>query len=169
MATRRELAQEQLDLMNEIRANANINMVTCGHCGTVLLHNNDLEFDKEPLVCFGCGIEHIDASSCPDYWYEGLIENQEFDEDEECTDNLQNKESVSEEDTQKELAIVVAYFQSIAFQYGSFFDTIDESIRVANLFVVKFKDTLWGIDEDLEYEEILYKFFDENFKHKNKL
>jgi hypothetical protein len=80
--TRRQLAQEQLDLMDIIRAKAGINMVTCGHCGTILLHDKDLEFDKEPLVCFGCGTEHVDPSSCPDYWYEGLIENQEFDEDE---------------------------------------------------------------------------------------
>jgi hypothetical protein len=79
--TRRQLAQEQLDLMDIIRAKAGINMVTCGHCGTILLHDNNLEFKEEPLVCFGCGTEHVDSSSCPDYWYEGLIENQEFDED----------------------------------------------------------------------------------------
>jgi len=78
--TKIELAQKQLDLMNDIRAKSNINMVTCGDCGTILLHDIDREFDKDPLICFGCKTEHFDASSCPDYWYNGCIENMEFDE-----------------------------------------------------------------------------------------
>jgi hypothetical protein len=82
MKTKRELAQEQLDLMEIIRGEANINMVTCGHCGTILLHDMDREFKKDPLVCFGCKTEHTDASDCPDYWYNGCIESSEFDEDE---------------------------------------------------------------------------------------
>ena len=81
--SKRELAQEQLDLMNHIRHYANVNMVTCGHCGTILLHNSNKEFDKEPLVCFSCKTEFTDASDCPDYWYEGIVESSEFDEEDE--------------------------------------------------------------------------------------
>lgn len=80
--SRRELAQEQLDLMNDIRAKANINMVTCGHCGTILLHDLDRECEKDPLVCFNCKREWEDLCDCPDYWYDGCIENMEFEEDE---------------------------------------------------------------------------------------
>ena len=77
MKTRRELAQEQLDLMNDIRAKANINIVTCGHCGTILLH----EMNEEDIECFGCK-RILDQSDCPDLWYEGCQNNSEFDEDE---------------------------------------------------------------------------------------
>jgi hypothetical protein len=68
--------------MNDIRAKANINMVTCGHCGTILLHDLDRDCEEPPLVCFSCKREWTDMCDCPDYWYEGCIENSEFDEDE---------------------------------------------------------------------------------------
>ena len=79
--TRRELAQEQLDLMDIIRGKANINIITCGHCGTILLHEMRSINDDNTIVCFGCK-RTMDLSDCPDYWYEGCIENSEFDEDE---------------------------------------------------------------------------------------
>lgn len=81
--TRRELAQEQLDLMEIIRNKANINMVTCGNCGTILLHEtktiNEIVEKDLHIECFGCKRE-MDFSDCPDYWYNGCIENSEFDE-----------------------------------------------------------------------------------------
>jgi RNase P subunit RPR2 len=89
MKTRRQLAQEQLDLMSEIQEKTNINMVTCGHCGTILLHKiKTLDFketDEEGeclnniITCFGCKHE-ISLTDCPDFWYSGMIENSEFDE-----------------------------------------------------------------------------------------
>ena len=83
--TRRELAQEQLDLANKMRDNG-INMVTCGNCGTILLHEtktiNEIVDEDLHIECFGCKRE-MAFSDCPDYWYEGCIENSEFDEDEE--------------------------------------------------------------------------------------
>ena len=80
--TKRELAQKQLDLMNDIRAKSNINMVTCGNCGTILLHEMKLITDDENSIeCFGCNTK-MELCDCPDYWYEGMIENLEFDEDE---------------------------------------------------------------------------------------
>jgi hypothetical protein len=75
MNIRRELAQKQLDLMEDIRAKANINIVTCGHCGTVLLH----ERNEKDIECFSCK-SVLDQSDCPDYWYTGCIENMEFNE-----------------------------------------------------------------------------------------
>jgi hypothetical protein len=80
MKTIRELAQQQLDLMEEIRYLANINMVTCGNCGTILLHDMKPFNEDNKITCFGCKSE-MELSDCPDYWYEGCIENSEFDED----------------------------------------------------------------------------------------
>ena len=81
MKTTRELAQIQLDLMETIRDKANINMVTCGNCGTILLHETKSINEDNSIVCFGCKSE-MELSDCPDYWYVGCIENSEFDEDE---------------------------------------------------------------------------------------
>jgi len=81
MKTRRQLAQEQLGLMEWIRFKANINMVTCGNCGTILLHDMKQINKENTITCFGCKSE-MELSDCPDYWYEGCIENSEFDEDE---------------------------------------------------------------------------------------
>lgn len=75
MKTRRELAQEQLDLMNEIRSIANINIVTCGNCGTTLLQDMS---KQDSIECFGCKSE-MDISDCPDLWYDGCTDNPEFD------------------------------------------------------------------------------------------
>ena len=74
MKTKREQAIEQIELMDEIRNESGINMVTCGHCGTILLHRMD---DSETVHCFGCGREEA-LSDCPDYWYEGCQDTAEF-------------------------------------------------------------------------------------------
>lgn len=78
--SRRELAQEQLNLMDDIRAKANINMVTCGNCGTILLHEMKQLNEDNTIVCFGCKSE-MELSDCPDYWYNGCINSIKFDED----------------------------------------------------------------------------------------
>ena len=75
MKTRRELAEEQLELMELIRSKSNINMVTCGNCGTLLLH----ERDAEEIDCFGCKTK-MDVCDCPDYWYSGCIDNEQFND-----------------------------------------------------------------------------------------
>jgi hypothetical protein len=81
MKSKRDLAQEQLDLMEIIRGKSNINMVTCGNCGTILLHEmKSIHEDNHDITCFGCKQE-MDFSDCPDYWYVGCIEGAEFDED----------------------------------------------------------------------------------------
>lgn len=85
MKTRRELAQEQLDLMDVIRKKAGINIVTCGHCGTILLHEmktiGEIVNGELTIDCFGCRTIWNDPVGCPDYWDDGILENSEFDED----------------------------------------------------------------------------------------
>jgi hypothetical protein len=85
--SRKELAQEQLDLMNDIRAKANINIVTCGHCGTILLHEMKQINEENTIVCIGCDNE-MELCDCPDLWYEGCIG--EFFDD-EPTDEILTK------------------------------------------------------------------------------
>lgn len=61
--------RNQLTLMDEIRSKANINMVTCGHCGTILLH----KMKEHIITCYGCKRE-MDVCDCPDFFYEGMPE-----------------------------------------------------------------------------------------------
>lgn len=71
-------AREQLNLMDEIRRKADINMVTCGNCGTILL----VRMRDEYVDCYACK-STLAECDCPDYWYEGMPE---LDEDEYITD-----------------------------------------------------------------------------------
>ena len=115
--TRRELAQEQLDLMDIIRGKANINIITCGHCGTILLHEMRSINDDNTIVCFGCK-RTMDLSDCPDYWYEGCIENSEFDEDEPTEISVEDVVNVAMElglnPTIAEINEVLRYYNSEA-------------------------------------------------------
>ena len=71
MKTKREIAEEQIELQFQIQS-AGFNIVTCGNCGSILLH----ETKAESIECF-CGSD-MDLSDCPDYWYEGCQDSQEF-------------------------------------------------------------------------------------------
>ena len=83
MATKRELAEKQIELQNRVIALANINIVTCGNCGSVLLH----ERNDELITCACCKHE-LDQSDCPDLWYEGCQNNSEFYEEEILTQEI---------------------------------------------------------------------------------
>ena len=76
MKTKRELAEKQIELQNRVNAVASINIVTCGNCGSVLLHDR---MDSE-IEC-ACCKSVMDLSDCPDLWYEGCQNNSEFDEE----------------------------------------------------------------------------------------
>lgn len=69
--TKKEIAENQIRLQREIQ-NAGYNIVTCGNCGGILLH----ELADDKIDCF-CGSE-MDLSDCPDYWYEGVELGEEF-------------------------------------------------------------------------------------------
>ena len=78
MKTKRELAIKQIELQERVQTSG-INIVTCGHCGSVLLH----ELNDELIEC-ACCKHKLDQSDCPDLWYEGCQNNSEFaDEDDE--------------------------------------------------------------------------------------
>lgn len=69
--TKRKIAVNQIELQHAIQS-IGINLVTCGNCGSILLH----ETKKETIDCF-CGMK-MDTSDCPDYWYTGCENNEEF-------------------------------------------------------------------------------------------
>ncbi len=55
--------------MDEVRRKSNINLVTCGKCGTLLLHKT-----KDEIVeCYACK-GRLSESDCPDFLYEGMPE-----------------------------------------------------------------------------------------------
>ena len=83
MKTKRELAEKQIELQNRVNAIASINIVTCGNCGSVLLHDR---MDSE-IEC-ACCKSVMDLSDCPDLWYEGCQNNSEFDEEEILTKHI---------------------------------------------------------------------------------
>lgn len=63
----KKLTEVQFDLINEIRAKANINIVSCGNCGTILLHELKPTNKDNKISCFGC-MEEMELCDCPDYW-----------------------------------------------------------------------------------------------------
>ena len=65
--TKIELAEEQIRLQGVIQSLANINIVTCGNCGSVVFH----ELNEENITCYACTHEMAQCD-CPDYWYEGM-------------------------------------------------------------------------------------------------
>jgi len=77
MRNKRDLAEQQIKLQERVLALASINIVTCGNCGCVLLHDR---MDDE-IECASCK-SVMDICDCPDLWYEGCQNNSEFDEDE---------------------------------------------------------------------------------------
>lgn len=71
MKTKREIAENQIYLQEKIQS-AGFNIVECRNCGTVLLH----ELGDEKIDCF-CGNKK-DLSDCPDLFYSGMENNEEF-------------------------------------------------------------------------------------------
>jgi hypothetical protein len=63
----RKLVKKQIELQNKVVRLANVNIVTCGSCGTVLLH----ERNDQPIECYHCGAV-LEQCDCPDLWYNGM-------------------------------------------------------------------------------------------------
>ena len=68
MKTNGELAIKQIEIQEKIQS-AGFNVVNCGNCGNILLH----EIKDITIECF-CGIT-MNLSDCPDLWYRGREKN----------------------------------------------------------------------------------------------
>lgn len=78
--TKRELVIEQLSLMDEIVGQANVNIVTCGHCGTVNLHKvKPISANPQLITCYECKHE-LDVCDCPDLFYTGMENSALYEE-----------------------------------------------------------------------------------------
>lgn len=87
---KRDRIINQIALMDEIRAKSNINIVTCGSCGDVLLQR----LSDEEVECPYCSLQS-DPCDFPDLFYTGMelstIYNEDpetncdFDENKICT------------------------------------------------------------------------------------
>lgn len=70
--TKKEIAIEQINLQNQIKNLADINIILCCKCSNVLLCKRD----SEKVTCL-CGAD-VNVQDCEDYWYDGLENNSEF-------------------------------------------------------------------------------------------
>ena len=61
---RKKRYDKQYELMQKITNDCNINIVTCGYCGSVLLH----DMGDETITCPQCGMTS-DPSDFPDFYY----------------------------------------------------------------------------------------------------
>lgn len=73
--SRKPKIAEQVNLAQLIVDKANVNIVTCGNCGDVFLH----ECGKEELECPYCDFEG-DIGDFPDLFYTGLEDQPHWDE-----------------------------------------------------------------------------------------
>jgi len=71
--TKKELAEKQIELQEIIQASG-MNVVTCGDCGFVLLHEITDNFYAKCL----CGFESNEPSDFPDFWCRGQENNYSF-------------------------------------------------------------------------------------------
>jgi hypothetical protein len=72
MKNKREIVLRQIELQEKIQS-AGFNIVECGNCGCVLLH----ECGDEQIDCF-CG-ETMALSDCAELFYSGMETNAEFE------------------------------------------------------------------------------------------
>lgn len=71
--TNLQIVEKQIELQEKIQS-AGFNIVECGNCGTVLIH----ELEDEEIDCFcGCAMSLTD---CPDVYYSGMENNSEFND-----------------------------------------------------------------------------------------
>ena len=73
MKTVREKVIEQIRLQEKMQKLSGVNLLTCGNCGTILLH----DIKENQVDCFACG-NMIDSQDCADYWYSGLENSDEY-------------------------------------------------------------------------------------------
>lgn len=88
MKTKREKVLEQINLMEVIQQKANINIVACCSCDSIILHDRN----AEEIECPYCGII-TDSSNFSDYLYSGMENNEEF-EDETTKENFEFNDSL---------------------------------------------------------------------------
>ena len=73
--TKKSKVLQQVKLQEKIQRESSVTIVTCGHCGSVVLH----EMADTEIDCPYCD-RIMDVCDCPDYLYSGIENNSEFQE-----------------------------------------------------------------------------------------
>lgn len=68
--TKRDKLLNQIELQEKVQRLADVNIVMCGHCGNVVLHDRD----AEEIDCPYCD-ELMDVHDCGDLFYSGMENN----------------------------------------------------------------------------------------------
>ncbi len=91
MKSKRDLVINQLELAQEVLSKANINIVTCGNCGSVILHKTS---EDGTISCYDCKSE-MDLSDCPDLFYSGMENSALYDDEQVVTTDITVEDVVS--------------------------------------------------------------------------
>lgn len=70
---KRDRILKQIELQEKIQQLADVNIVTCGNCGSIVLHERTVY----KIVCPYC-VRKMDVSDCCDYLYRGMENNQVY-------------------------------------------------------------------------------------------
>lgn len=77
--TIREKVIEQIELQEKVQGLANVNIVNCGNCGSIVLHERvPIEVDSD-INCPYCDFTS-DPCDFPDFLYSGIENSAEFEE-----------------------------------------------------------------------------------------
>lgn len=90
MKTKRDLVINQLELVQEVISKTNINIVTCGNCGSVILH----KLEDDTITCYDCKSEMY-LSDCPDLFYSGMENSALYDDEQVVTTDITVEDVVS--------------------------------------------------------------------------
>lgn len=85
MKTIEEKILKQISLQNKMVTESNVNLVNCGSCGSVMLHEvtaikQDMEKEDYEIECPFCGFKS-EPCDFPDYFYDGMELSGEFNEE----------------------------------------------------------------------------------------
>lgn len=83
MKTREEKILKQIELQNRIVLLADVNLVNCGSCGDVMLHEvvnitDEMEEEDYAIECPYCDFKS-EPCDFPDFFYDGMELSEEFD------------------------------------------------------------------------------------------
>jgi hypothetical protein len=73
MKTKEQKILKQIELQEKIQQ-VGFNIVNCGNCGSIVLHECN---EEDNIDCPYCD-EILDKSDCPDFLYKGLELSEEF-------------------------------------------------------------------------------------------
>ncbi len=101
MKTIREKIIEQIHLQEQVQRLANINIVNCGNCGSVLLHEIVTLSTGAPAEDYDITCPYCDFTSepCdfPDFFYSGMENSAQFDEEPKYLCNCCHESFLKEE------------------------------------------------------------------------